>query len=132
MNAGRCYHRRSDSPAGSEPESGIAMQRTNNGIRTDRQHQLCPQIVVHVERSWPSAVRTATNAVISSPPLSSRCLKHWWMDHFWRRSRKVYRSKHQRDQQCSNCHDDTETGANTCRLSLDYLNTPADLIYLVL
>src|SRR5712671_4509307 len=71
-------------------------------------------------------------AVISSPPLSSRCLKHWWMDHFRRRSRKVYRSKHQRDQQCSNCHDDTETGTNTCRLSLDYLNTPANLIYLVL
>src|ERR1700731_4454727 len=32
----------------------------NNGVRTDRQHQLCPQIVVHAERSWPSAVRTAT------------------------------------------------------------------------
>src|SRR5437667_6845692 len=64
----------------------------------------------------------------SSPQLSSRYLKHWWMDHFRRRSRKIYRSKHQRDQQCSNRHDDAETGANTCRLSLDYLNTSANLL----
>src|SRR5690242_16122989 len=65
--------------------------------------------------------------VIVSTALSSRCLKDWWMDHFRRRSCKVYRSKHERDQQCSNRHDDAETGTNACRLSLHYLNTPTYL-----
>src|ERR1700738_2764337 len=45
---------------------------------------------------------------------------------------KIYRSKHQRDQQCSHRQDDAETGTNTCRLSLDYLNTSVYLIDLVL
>ena len=64
--------------------------------------------------------------------LSPRCRKHWWMGYFRCRSHKIYRSKHQRDQQCSNCHDDTYTGANTCRLPFDYLNTPANVFYFVL